>query len=426
MKEALLHSVWRHRLYASGSCVTDDGKTFEVVDAGLHNTNGGPDFFNAKIKIDNQIWVGNIEIHARSSDWYKHGHDKDKAYSSVILHIVEFIDRKEIQTENGRLIPQWEMKIPPHIEKNYLYLTENIEPVPCLPKIKDINELYLIDWKNALLTERLERKTNTIFQLLNIYQNDWNEVFYICLARNFGFGINNDAFERLAKSLPLKYIYKHQDSGKQVEALFLGQAGLLEKEETEDEYFTFLREEYRFLKKKYNLQSLESHIFKNLRIRPNNFPHVKIVQLAGLVRKAQCLFSKIISTEQLSDFQSILAVDTENYWQTHYHFGKETKKTPKNMGMSAINILLINTVIPVLFAYGKNKNNEKLQDKALQLLAEIKAERNFIITLFSRAGIKIDNAGDSQAIIQLKREYCEKKKCMFCRIGYKYLRTNAS
>lgn len=419
--EALLHTVWKHKLYVPASFRTSEGNTLEIIDTGLYNTNAGPDFFNAKIKIDGQIWVGNIEIHTCSSDWYKHRHEKDKAYNSVILHVAETIDREEIRAEAGRTIPQWEMKIPLYIRENYSLLTDNTKYMPCLSRIREINEIYLTDWKNALLTERLERKTNTIFQLLETCMDDWNEVFYICLARNFGFGINNDAFERLAKSLPLKHILKHRDSGKQVEALFLGQAGLLERDDIDDEYYRFLQKEYLFLQKKYDLHTLEAHIFKTLRIRPSNFPHVKIVQLAGFIRKAQHLFSEILEQTQLTDFQKLFSPEIEDYWMDHYHFEKGSVKNPKKLGMSAINIILINTVVPILFAYGKKKNMETFKERALQLMATIKAESNFITTTFTRAGIKMDNAGDSQALIQLKREYCEKKKCFFCRIGYKFL-----
>jgi hypothetical protein len=419
--ETLLHSVWKHKLYAPGNFTTVDGIPLEIIDPGIHNSDAGPDFFNAKIKSGGQIWVGNIEIHTLSSDWYKHKHEKDKAYNSVILHVVEVIDKEEIRDESGRRIPQWVMPIPDSIKENYFFLLNNKYSVPCLPRIKEIDKIYLSDWKNALLTERLERKTNTIFQLLDTYRDDWAEVLYICLSRNFGFGINNDAFERLAKSLPLKYILKHQDSEKQVEALFLGQAGLLEKDDINDEYYRTLQQEYRFLQKKYQLQTLEGHLFKNLRIRPNNFPHVKIVQLAGFIRKSQHLVTQILKSTQLSDFLSLFSSDVSEYWENHYQFGKSSNKKSKRLGIPAINIILINTVVPFLFAYGKKKNMEIFKERSLQLIMAIRAENNHITTLFARAGVEINQAGDSQALIQLKREYCEKKKCIFCRLGYKFL-----
>jgi hypothetical protein len=422
--ETLLHSVWKHKLYVSGVFTTNEGMLLEIIDTGIYNSDAGPDFFNAKIKLNGQIWVGNVEIHTRSSDWYKHKHEKDKAYNSVVLHVVEIIDKEEIKDESGRPIPQWVMQVPNHIKENYSFLTNNNQSIPCLAGIKNIDEIYLSDWKNALLTERLERKTDTIFQLLDTFQDDWNEVFYICLARNFGFGINNDAFERLAKSLPLKYILKHRDSVKHVEALFLGQAGLLEQEDIDDEYYLFLKQTYQFFRKKYNLQGLEPHLFKNLRIRPNNFPHIKIVQLAGFIRNGQHLFSKMLKATQLTDFFVLFSSEISGYWTNHYRFGKSSNKKSGKLGASAINIILINTAVPLLFAYGKKKNMEIFKERALQLIIAIKPESNYITTIFARAGIKINHAGDSQAVIQLKKEYCEKKKCIFCRIGYKFLSKN--
>ncbi|MDR3218327.1 MAG: DUF2851 family protein [Dysgonamonadaceae bacterium] len=419
--EALLHYVWKYKLYESGDYLTSDRIPFEIIDPGIYNPNAGPDFFNAKIKFGDKVWAGNVEIHTASSDWYKHRHEKDKAYNSVILHVVERIDAVEIRDESHRLIPQWRMKIPRLIEDNYRFLLGNDSSVPCLEKIHEIPKIYLSDWKNALLTERLERKTKALLQLLADYQDDWNEVFYITLARNFGFGINNDAFERLAKSLSLKIILKHQHSEIQTEALFLGQAGLLEEEGIEDAYYRNLQEEYFFLRKKYNLKTLDAHIFKSLRIRPNNFPHIKIVQLAGIIRKKQGLFSEILDSTDWEKFKPLLTSETGEYWLTHYNFDKTAAKRRKQLGLSAIQLLVINVVVPLLFAYGKKKNAAQYTEKALRLLEAIPAERNHIISSFSLSGIEILNACDTQALIQLKREYCEQKKCIYCRIGHKLL-----
>ena len=419
--ETLLHYVWKHKLYETGELLTEDGVSFEVIDPGMYNSNAGPDFFNAKIKMDGKVWVGNIEIHTASSDWYKHRHEKDKAYNSVILHVAETIDATGILDMDGRIIPQWKIKIPERIQANYLFLLDSDVSVPCAGKVREIPEIYLSDWKNALLVERFERRTNALLQLLEERKDDWNEVFYIALSRNFGFGINNDAFERLAKSLPLKIIRKHQNSITQVEALFLGQAGLLDEEYPDDVYFPELQREYAFLRKKYKLNPLESHIFKNLRIRPSNFPHIKIVQLAGIIRKKQGLFSNLLTISDLEPLYSLFISETAEYWLTHYHFGKTSLKRTKNLGLSAIQLLIINTVVPVFFAYGKRKNTEIYTERAMQFLESLKPESNSIITLFSRLGIPIQNACDSQALIQLKREYCEQKKCIYCRIGHQLL-----
>lgn len=419
--EALLQYVWKYRLYDTTNLLTIEGIPFEVIDPGILNPNAGPDFFNAKIKLEDKVWVGNVEIHTHSSDWYKHQHEKDKAYNSVILHVCECIDELEVCDESGKSIPQWLMKINSDVKKNFDFLIHNDEPIPCIGKIHEIPEIYLNDWKNALLYERLERKTQTVFRLLDDYQQDWNEALYILLSRNFGFGVNNDAFERLAKSLPLKIILKHSDSAMQTEALFLGQAGLLEKEIPEEAYYVNLQSEYAFLKKKYRLQTLDSHLFKSLRMRPSNFPHIKIIQLAHIIRKVKSLFSEIIETENPEKLKPLFLQETGEYWQTHYHFEKTSDKRIKMLGLAALHILWINTLVPILFAYGKKKDNELLTNRALSFLESLKPEKNHIVSSFSYSGINIENAGDTQALIQLKKEYCDQKKCIFCRIGHKLL-----
>jgi len=419
--ENLLHYIWKHRLYVSDNFKTTDGTALEIIDPGTHNTDAGPDFFNAKIKLDGNLWAGNVEIHSKASDWYKHRHDSDKAYNSVILHVIECLDEHRVCNQFGQTIPQWIMPVPESIQTNYLDLLCHDSSVPCLSRVHEIPGLYWTDWKNALTSERLESKIQTIFQLLETYHDDWNEVFYITLARNFGFGINNDAFERLAKSLPLRYILKHSDSPQQVEALFLGQAGLLEEEIPDDDYYYTLQREYHFLRQKYELQTLEASLFKSLRIRPNNFPHIKIVQLAGFIGREQSLFSRMLEKNSIHEFQSLFFSNVSDYWETHYRFGKTSSRRKKGLGLSAIRILLINTVVPVLFAYGKKKNQEHFIQKALDLLEAIPPEKNHIVNAFAKSGVKVAHAGDSQALIQLRKAYCDRKKCMFCRIGHRLL-----
>ncbi len=420
--ENLLHFVWKHKLFTHDSFITTKGESLEIIDTGIHNHDAGADFFNAKVKIVDKVWAGNVEIHVRSSDWYKHGHDQDKSYDSVILHVVAELDQEEIRDSEGRLIPQWVMQYPKMIYNRYQYLLSNHSSLPCAAGISMVNPIYLSDWMSALLSERLEQKTQRILDLLDQYGNDWNEVFYITLARNFGFGVNNDAFERLAKSLSLKYIAKHNDSRLQVEALFLGQAGLLDVRTRLDDYYAQLQKEYFFLKKKFGLRSLDGYLFKNLRVRPNNFPYIKIVQLATLIQNGQSLFSTILSTEDVKEYAKLFITEVSEYWLNHYVFGKESTLKPKTLGTSSIHILLINTVAPILFAYGKMHDREIYMDRAGRLLESLPAEKNHIITQFRNSGIKSATAADSQALIQLKREYCEKKKCIYCRIGFRLLR----
>ncbi|MDR1368993.1 MAG: DUF2851 family protein [Dysgonamonadaceae bacterium] len=418
--ETLLHYIWKHRLYQLSPLKTTTGESVEIIDPGLHNTNAGPDFFNAKIKINDRLWAGNVEIHTNSSDWFHHKHDRDKAYNSVILHVIETENQKCISDLSGRTIPQLILKIPDKIKENYEYLLKQETAVPCKDRIREIQEIYLSDWKNALLLERLQRKTQDIETLLNDYSGDWNEVFYVTLARNFGFGINNDAFERLAKSLPLKYILKHKDSALQVEALFFGQTGLLE-EDINDPYFISLKKEYIFLKNKYQLRNLEHHLFKSLRIRPNNFPHIKISQLATFSRSIETLFSKMLQVEEIKDIYPSFDVEIPDYWLSHYHFEKQSVKKKKRLGLSAVNLIVINTITPLMIAYGKKKQQNQLVEKGIKLLSSIPPEKNAITYSFKNTGLEIGNAADSQALIQLKNEYCDKKKCIFCRIGHKLL-----
>lgn len=419
--ETLLHYVWKYKLYYPESLITTDGTPISVIDCGIHNTDAGPDFFNAKIKIEDTIWVGNVEMHSYSSDWFRHKHQSDKAYNSVILHVIENPDQEYILTESGRTLPQLILSIPDHIKENSHFLLNKDHSIPCFERISEIPEIFLTDWKNALLVERLERKTTGILKLLDDYQSDWNEAFYITLARNFGFGINNDAFERLARSLPFKFILKHNYSITQVEALLFGQAGLLDNN-LEDDYFNSLKKEYQFLKQKFNLQSIPGHIFRNLRIRPANSPHIKIAQLAELIHTQEHLFSKIFETEDMMELRNLFLTNLHPYWLTHYKFGKMSPaRKEKKLGMEAQNIILINTVVPILFTYGKKKKQFEWMERAIRLLETIRPENNSISYAYSGAGIKIHHAGDSQSLIQLKSEYCDKKKCIFCRIGHKLL-----
>ncbi|MDR0413289.1 MAG: DUF2851 family protein, partial [Dysgonamonadaceae bacterium] len=400
--ETLLRHLWKHKLYAPDAFQTTGGMNLEIINPGTGNMHAGPDFFNAGIKLDGKRWAGNVAIHTRSSDWYKHRHDRNKDYNPVILLVVETVDEKDIRDASGRSIPQWVLKIPDHIRETHAYLLRKDIATPCLSRINEIPEIYLSDWKTALLTERLERKTDAIAQLLKDSRDDWNEVFYLTLARHFGFGVHNEAFERLARSLPLKYILKHSSSEAQVEALFLGQAGLLETETITDNYYRFLQREYRFLRRKYRLQPLENPVFNNLRMRPCNVPHIKIVQLAGFARKKQGLFSQVLDIKNLKDYPSLFFSGVNEYWESHYHFEKESAAKKKGLGLSAINILLINVVVPILFAYGKKKEQAFFTGRAFELLESLKPESNYLVNPFARAGLTLSNAGDSQALIQLR------------------------
>ena len=418
--EQLLHYVWIFKLYQP-HLTTTTGEQVTVIDAGIRNSNAGPDFFNAKIRIGATLWAGSIEIHTRSSDWKTHKHHTDKAYDSVILHVVTNADT-EVYRTNGVVIPQLEITYPDNIETRLEYLLRKDIAIPCLARLPEIEPLHITSWMEALLSERLERKMQDILKLLEFYKQDWNEVFYILLSRNFGFGVNSDAFERLARSLPFRIIRKQRISITQVESLLFGQAGMLEETDIDCYHYKLLRREYQFLRHKYQLTPLDESLFKNLRIRPNYFPHLKLAQLAAIWMQHDNLFSVMLEAGTPRELKNCFRVLPSDYWETHYHFRHVSPKQEKPLGENALNIVLINTVVPLFFAYGVVNNRPEYNERALRLLESIPAERNHIVSAFATAGIRVNSACDSQALIQLKRCYCEAKKCMYCRIGFRLLK----
>ncbi|NDV77453.1 DUF2851 family protein [Dysgonomonas sp. 511] len=422
--EKILHYVWKYRLFDK-ALQTTDGLPVEVIDVGLPNTNQGPDFFNAKIKIGDKLWAGNVEIHTTSDKWNMHNHNTDKNYNSVILHIVEKANCT-VSNEQGKDVPQCEITYPAYIKENYEFLLHTDIDIPCRNYIAAMPSLHLNAWMNSLLVERLERKSNHIQDLLNRFNNSWEEVFYVLLSRNFGFGLNADSFERLALSLPLIYILKQKDNLIQIEALLFGQAGMLDNLKTDDDYFQLLKKEYGFLKNKYELQPLESYIFKSLRSRPTAFPQIRIAQLAALLHSSEGLFSKMVSTEDLGRIRLILHINASEYWQTHYAFGVTSPRKSKYLGDASLDLLLINTVVPMLFTYGKSIGSETHCERAMQFMEMLKPEKNSITKMFAKQNMPLNNAADSQAIIQLKREYCELRKCLYCRIGHQLLTDKSS
>lgn len=418
--ERLLHYVWKYKLYTTSSLVTTDGCSVEVLDTGIQNGDAGPDFFNAKIKIDGTLWVGSVEIHDRASDWLRHHHEVNKAYDNVILHVVGMNDFQPVRT-NGEKIPQMILTVPERVARNIDWLLYREACLPCFDFIKQVDPLHILSWQEALLSERLERKTQDVLRLLETYQEDWNEVFYILLTRSFGFGVNSDAFERLAKSLPFRCIQKQRNSSSQVEAMLFGQAGMLVEKST-DPYYCLLQREYEFLRHKYTLVPLEDFVFKNLRTRPMNFPYLKIAQLAALWIQYDTLFSAILEARSCGEVKKYFRISPSDYWETHYHFQYASPLKEKKIGENALNILLINAVVPLFFAYSLHNKQSEYCERAIRLLESIPPEKNTIISTFCNAGISVRHAGDTQALIQLKREYCEKKKCLYCRIGFQMLK----
>lgn len=421
--EQLLHYVWKHKIFPLNTLQTTSGLTVEIIDTGLHNSHAGPDFFNAKLKINGTLWVGNVEIHTLSSDWYRHGHDRDKAYDSVILHVVEQADC-EVTRSNGEQVPQLLLACPEKVQTHYEELRQADIYPPCYSILDSLPKLTVHSWLTALQTERFQQKAQAIQERLQRCNNNWEDVFFITLSRNFGFGLNGDAFETWAHLIPFRAVDKHRDDLMQVEAFFFGQAGLLEEDAT-DEYQARLQNEFRYLQYKFALPGvMDAALWRFLRIRPDNFPHVRLAQLASLYHKEQALFSRVMEAETLKDVRQILVARASTYWEEHFVFGKLSPKKEKTIGAGAQNLLIINTVIPFLYAYGLHRADERLCERAGRFLDELKAENNYVTRLWGGAGLAVHTAADSQALLQLQKEYCDKKKCLYCRFGYEYLRRN--
>lgn len=424
MNEEFLHYVWKFQLFNQQQLTANKGESLDIIKSGSHNTDAGPDFFNARIRLNTTEWAGNIEIHVNASDWKKHNHQHDKAYSNVILHVVYEAD-EIIYRNTGEPIPTLELKerISQKIYNHYLQFKGSKDWIPCQKQIEKVPVLVVNSTLDRLLLERLERKASTITDSLKLNNNNWEETFYRHLARNFGFKTNAEPFELLAKFLPLSYLGKHKNNLLQIEALLFGQAGLLEQH-FNDKYLQTLQNEYVFLKHKFNLTPVAAHLWKFLRLRPANFPTIRIAQFAGLVFNATHLFSKILETEKLEHLKKLINTDVSDYWQSHYTFDKLSLAKSKQIGEEALNNILINTVVPFLFVYGKSKNEEKYIDRAIQFLEQIQGENNAIIKNFKTLKLPVKTAHSTQALLQLKNEYCTNKKCLHCSIG-NYLLKNA-
>lgn len=432
--EKLLHYVWKHRLYAPAGLTTTDGRSVEVIDPGLHNGNAGPDFFNAKVKIGGTTWVGNVEIHDRSTDWRAHGHDRDAAYDNVVLHVVAAADG-EATDSRGRAMPQMQLSVPATVAENYRELLATDHYPPCHRIIASLPRMTVSAWMAALQAERLEQKTEAIGRRAAAKGGSWEEAYFVTLARNYGFGINGDAFEAWAMNVPLQAVAHHRDDLFQVEALFMGQAGLLDDEAPglrhrekarRDGHFARMQSEYRYLAHKFGLKPMDRTLWRFLRLRPQNFPHIRISQLAVLYHEGRTGLSRLVECADADAMRALLASHVSPYWETHYTFGSESAKNQKRLSPRSLDLLVINTAIPMLFAYGRHTMNEALCDRAFELLDSLRAENNTIIRTWRECGLNVKTAGDSQALIQLKREYCDRRDCLRCRFGYEYLKKGKS
>lgn len=417
MTEELLHHLWKFRLFNQIELLTTTGETIEVINVGDHNHHAGPDFFNSKIKIDRTLWAGNVEVHLRASDWNKHTHQKDKSYDNIILHVVYEADLPIYRT-SGEPIPTLELKqrIDAVYYQNYQQFKLSKDWVPCEQQIGQVPAIVFHTAMNRLLIERLEEKFNEVMKTLHLNKMNWEETFYQLLAKNFGFKTNAVPFELLAKSTPSIVLGKHKSSLLQLEALLFGQAGFLEQH-FNDRYPQQLQNEYVFLKQKFKLSPVDNHLWKFLRLRPGNFPTIRIAQFAQLIYQSTHLFSKIITAEELTELKKLLDTNVSTYWNTHYVFEKSGRASNKRLGVDSIDNIIVNTIIPFLFAYGKSKGDDSYIERALHFLEELNGEVNSIINNWSKLNVSVKTAADTQALLQLKNKYCDYKKCLQCPIG---------
>ncbi len=441
MTEDFLHHIWMNGLYwplyMADSCSTG----IEVLRCGERNSNSGPDFFNALIRVDGILLAGNIEIHINSSDWYRHGHHTDRAYDSVILQLV-VNDDAEVKRTTGDTVPTAILCFDPGLRENYNHLLKNESLIACRSLMNFVDSKATRQWLERLAIMRISEKAHRIREIWHMNNRCWEETIYQQLARNFGFSLNNAAFEMVARSLPYKYLLRHRDSLFRIEALLFGQAGMLDEQPLKaschrtpvlssgfigsidpavtgryDEHYLLLRREYAFLKRKYDLRPIEKHLWRFLRLRPANFPTVRIAQFAVLLHNRNSIMSTVLDCRDLKSIISLFRVSAAGYWDTRFLFNRPSVRKTKSLGIFAARSLVINTVAPVLYLYGKYRQNEEYCNRALGFLRELPPETNSIVAGWAILGVKPESALHSQALLHLRNEFCNYRKCLDCRLG---------
>lgn len=416
MNEDFIQYAWKTNLYKKNLITTIKGEKIEVVSPGEVNINSGPDFINSRIRISGILWAGNVEIHKKASDWYKHKHHLDKAYDNVILHVVKVSDRLVYRT-NGEEIPCLIIDLADRLFDKYSTMINNELWVPCQNKIKNVESFVIEFCIENMIIERLEYKTSRIREQLLHTRSNTEEVFYRQIIRNFGFGLNSEPFEQLALSLPSGILIRVGRDQFKIESFLFGQAGFLSNNSCKDQYFLKLKDEYKFLKKKYSLSPIDVHQWKFLRLRPANFPTIRIAQLAGLLKNLGTIRINTILESDFADIEKLFDFSISDYWEYHYLFGKSSVRKDKKPGRATFENIIINTVVPFLFVHGKIYNDEKYTLKAIDFLHKCQAENNSIIRGWEKINIKAENAYVSQALLHLKKFYCNQKKCLNCKIG---------
>jgi hypothetical protein len=418
MKEDFLHYVWKYKLFVLKDLYTTSNENIEILKSGTHNCNSGPDFLNAALKIDGQYWFGNVEIHIKSSDWYAHNHENDSNYDAVILHVV-WEDDVVVYAKNNQPLPTLVLKdrVDKGLLASYLQLLNSKSKwIACENEIAKVNSFEFENWKERLYFERLERKANEIKTILVHNNSDFEATLFVLLCRNFGLKVNAEAFFQLANSFDFSILKKVRTNQLQLAALLFGQAGFLE-DKIEDVYYNSLKIEYNFLQKKFHLQPITKHYFSFFRMRPSGFPTIRIAQLIALYHANEHLFLQLMELKHKENYYQIFEVQVNKFWENHFTFDKISKKiTSKKISKSFVGLLLINTIIPLKFLYQKNRG-VIVEDEFLELLKVIKPEKNNIIEKFSSLSVTSINAFDSQALLQLKNEYCDSKRCLHCAVG---------
>lgn len=423
MKEDFLHYIWKFRKFDALNLKTAQGELITIIKTGDYLELSGPDFFNSLITIGNQKWAGNIEIHIKSSDWYLHNHEKDPAYANVILHVVWENDTA-IFRENNTEIPVLVLKeyVAKETVESYNALVSPKSWISCERQLKEIDDFVFKNWQERLFFERLERKSKFIFQLLEETNQDWEAVLFCLVAKNFGLNTNGNSFFQIAKAIPFSVIRKESFEIENLEALFFGISGLLETEK-EDVYYKDLKFRYFYLLHKYQIEKTYLDPVQFFKLRPDNFPTIRLSQLAGLYHTYQNLFSKIIDLRSVKNVYNLLSVSASSYWHCHYQFDKESPKKSKTLSKSFLDLLIINTIIPLQFAYS-NMMGESPAEDLIDFINEVASEKNAVIDKFNSFGIQSKSAFESQTLLELKNEYCNQKACLKCAFGLELLKNN--
>ncbi|MCC9136239.1 DUF2851 family protein [Pontibacter silvestris] len=426
MKEDFLHYIWQHQYFDKTALATAEGDLLQVLHTGFYNTDAGPDFKEALLKIGEVEWSGSVEIHLKASDWFRHQHQSDPKYDQVVLHVVWEADKAVHRIDDESVVPVLELRsrVKPELLQTYQQLQLAKSTIPCAafwPNVPGITKTIMLE---RTLAERLEQKGKEVLQVYRSYGNDWEQATYNTLLKGFGFKINQQAFDQLAKALPQTVVRRHHQSLLQVEALLFGQAGFLE--EAEDAYVKQLQKEHAFLSHKYGLQSnvVERHQWNFLRMRPANFPTVRLAQLAAVLHQHQALFTKLVEAKDVKTYEALFMVPVSVYWQQHYLPGKETKAVQKALGKSSAQNLVINVAVPLMAAYANFSGERAYLEKAVWLLEQLKEASNKYTRQYEELGWQAKTAADNQAALSLYKKYCQPVNCLRCAIGNKVMKQN--